>query len=53
MENDHNSLGSSLESHKSSFKSEEEDTAYKLYYYHLSHAIMHMHEQHENEKDIQ
>ena len=53
MKNDHNSLSSMPESHKSSFKSEEEDTAHKLYNNCLSHAIVHMHEQHENEKDIQ
>ena len=53
MENDHNSLGSSLESHKSSFKSEEENTAHKLYNNCLSHAIVHMHKQHKNKKYIQ
>ena len=53
MENNHNSLGSMPESHKSSIKSEEEDTAYKLYNDRLSHAIIHMHKQRENEKYIQ
>ena len=31
MKYDHNSLGSTPESHKSSIKSKEEDTAHKLY----------------------
>ena len=53
VKNDHNSLSSTPESHKSSVKSKEEDTAHKLYNYHLSHAIVHMHDQRKNEKYIQ
>ena len=44
VKNDHNSLGSTPESHKASVKSEQEDTAHKLYNNRLLHAIMHMHE---------
>ena len=44
MKDDHYSLGSTPESHKSSVKSEQEDTAHKLYNNRLSHAIVHMHE---------
>ena len=53
MKDDHNSLGSTLESHKSSIKGKEEDTMYKLNNNRLSHAIMHVHEQHHKEKYIQ
>ena len=53
MKNNHNSLDSTSESHKSSIKSKQEDTTYKLNNNRLSHAIVHVHEQCKNEKYIQ